>query len=97
MFLFQPPPLISPETARMHLQSGAELESQRIPGVINIPLGELADGASRYLPDKNQVLLLHCRSGTRSGIACGLLERMGYSRVFNLGSFGRAQSIRQSL
>jgi rhodanese-related sulfurtransferase len=60
---------------------------------VNIPLGDLADQAPHRLPDKNRVLLLHCLSGTRSGIAKRRLKSMGYTKVFNLGSFGRAQGI----
>jgi len=45
------------------------------------------------VPDKNQVLLLHCLSGTRSGIAKRQLKSMGYQNVFNLGSYGRAGKI----
>jgi rhodanese-related sulfurtransferase len=40
-----------------------------------------------------QPLLLHCLSGARSGIGKGMLKRMGYRQVFNLGSYGRATRI----
>ncbi len=43
--------------------------------------------------DKNQVLLLHCQSGIRSGMAKKKLNGMGYANAFNLGSFGRAREI----
>jgi rhodanese-related sulfurtransferase len=40
--------------------------------------------------DKNQVLLLHCQSGMRSGVASKRLKRLGYAKAFNLGSYSRA-------
>jgi rhodanese-related sulfurtransferase len=43
--------------------------------------------------DKNQVLLLHCLSGTRSAMAKIKLKKMGYPNAFNLGSYGRAEGI----
>jgi rhodanese-related sulfurtransferase len=43
--------------------------------------------------DKNQVLLLHCHSGSRSGEARRKLKAMGYTQSFNLGSYERAAEI----
>ncbi len=43
--------------------------------------------------DKNQILLLYCLSGGRSGIAKQRFKGQGYQNVFNLGSYGRAQQI----
>jgi rhodanese-related sulfurtransferase len=44
-------------------------------------------------PNKEQPLLLHCLSGTRSAAGEDTLKRMGYQNVLNLGSYGRAQKI----
>lgn len=94
--------LISEPEARKQLAAGAlvidvrtpgEFQSGHVPSALNIPLGELSGSLPRRVTDKNQVLLLHCLSGTRSGMAKGQLKRMGYQNVHNLGSFRRAQSI----
>ena len=93
---------ISPEAARRYLQEGAlvvdvrsveEYRGEHLPMAMNIPLGDLQDSLPGRVKDKNQVLLLHCLSGTRSGIAKRQLKGMGYQNVFNLGSYGRAKSI----
>jgi phage shock protein E len=93
---------ISPEAARKHLQEGAlvvdvrsagEYRGEHLPKAVNIPLEDLQNSMSGRVKDKNQVLLLHCLSGTRSGIAKRQLKGMGYQNVFNLGSYGRAKSI----
>ena len=90
------------EMARKLLKEGAlvvdvrgkdEFQSGHLPGALNIPLGELSASVPRRVPDKNQVLLLHCLSGTRSGIAKRQLQGLGYANVFNLGSYGRARQI----
>lgn len=39
------------------------------------------------MKDKNQILLLHCLSGTRSGMAKTKLKSLGYANVLNLGSY----------
>ena len=94
--------LVSVETARGYLKQGAivvdvrsaeEFRAGHLSNVINIPLGELQTSLPRRVSDKNQILLLHCRSGTRSSIARRALKSMGYVNVFNLGSFARARRI----
>ena len=89
---------ISVRDALAHLKSGAlvidvrspgEFNSGHLPAAINIPLDEIETILPRRVKDKNQVLLLHCQSGMRSGAAKGKLNRLGYANVFN----GRAEGI----
>lgn len=93
---------ISPGQARRFLAEGAlvidvrspeEFQRGHVPGTLNIPHGDVTIGVPRQAPDKDQVLLVHCLSGGRSGIATHRLKGLGYTRVFNLGSLARAQSI----
>jgi phage shock protein E len=93
---------LSKTTAVEYLKEGArvldvrtvtEYQSGHLPNAINIPLGEITQQVCQQMPDKAQVLLLHCHSGTRSAIAARMLKRMGYTRVFNLGSYSRAEKI----
>jgi phage shock protein E len=97
--------LVSPAMAREWLNKGAlvidvrsegEFQGRHLPRAINIPLGRLGDDVSRLAPDKERGVLLHCLSGTRSGMAKTMLKRMGYRNVFNLGSYGRAAGILDS-
>lgn len=90
---------ISAQEALAHLQHGAlvidvrsrsEFSSGHLPKVINIPLDEIETALPKRVQDKNQVLLLHCLSGTRSGMAKNKLKSLGYAKVFNLGSYHRA-------
>ena len=75
------------------VRSEAEYREQHLPGTINIPLDRLGDEIARHAPKKEQPLLLHCRSGARSGTGTSALKKMGYQHVFNLGSYGRAEKI----
>jgi phage shock protein E len=75
------------------VRSAAEFESGHLPEALNIPLDEIATLLPRSVKDKNQVLLLHCQSGMRSGLAKTRLKGLGYANVFNLGSYARAAHI----
>ena len=58
------------------VRSPGEFNSGHLPGVINIPLGEIETALPRRMKDKNQVLLLHCQSGMRSGVAMKKLKSL---------------------
>jgi rhodanese-related sulfurtransferase len=72
------------------VRSPAEFKSGHLPRAINLPLNELDTCVPRLAQDKNQVLLLHCKTGLRSELAAQRLKRQGYAKAFNLGSYGRA-------
>lgn len=93
---------ISDKDAKEHLKNGAlvidvrspdEFNSVHLTRAINIPLDEIETIVPQRVKDKNQVMLLHCASGMRSGAAKKKLESMGYARVFNVGSYGRAERL----
>lgn len=102
VFILKKSGRISPKDAQGYLRDGAlvidvrsrsEFSSGHLPSAINIPLDEIDSALPRQLPDSNQVLLLHCQSGMRSGLAQRKLRGMGYPNVFNLGSLVRAREI----
>ena len=75
------------------VRSAGEFSSGHLAKAINIPLDEIETALPKRVKDKNQVFLLHCASGMRSGMAKSKLIGMGYANAFNLGSYGRAEKI----
>ena len=59
-----------------------EFAYARIPGAVLRPLGEFREWAQEL--DKDQEYVLQCHSGSRSWQAAYLLERMGFTKVYNL-------------
>jgi phage shock protein E len=95
-------PRLPPATAREQLQHGAllvdvrtaeEFNARHLAEAINIPLAELKEKLPTRVPDKSRVLLLHCRSGRRSGVAEAQLRALGYTNSFNVGSYQQAERI----
>ena len=62
-----------------------EYDEGHIPGAILIPEYEIDDRAEKELPDKNQLILVYCRSGRRSKIAAEELVKLGYTNVKEFG------------
>ena len=63
----------------------SEYDDGHIPGAILIPEYEIADRAEKELPDKDQLILVYCRSGRRSKIAAEELVKLGYTNVKEFG------------
>ena len=62
-----------------------EYDQGHIPGAILIPEYEIADRAEKEIPDKDQLILVYCRSGRRSKIAAEELVKLGYTNVKEFG------------
>ena len=63
----------------------SEYDEGHIKGAIVIPYTEIEQKAEEMLPDKEQLILVYCRSGRRSKIAAQSLANMGYKNVKEFG------------
>ena len=62
-----------------------EYDEGHIPGAILIPYDEITQKAEGVLTDKNQLILVYCRSGRRSKIAAQALVELGYTNIREFG------------
>lgn len=62
-----------------------EFKEGHIEGAILVPEYEIAERAEKELPDKDQLILVYCRSGRRSKIAAQALSDLGYTNVIEFG------------
>ena len=62
-----------------------EFAEGHIENAILIPEYEIASHAEKELPDKEQLILVYCRSGRRSKIASEELVKLGYTNVKEFG------------
>ncbi|TGK33408.1 rhodanese-like domain-containing protein [Leptospira gomenensis] len=64
-----------------------EVEISTIQGTdLLIPVGELPNRLSELGPwkDSGKEVIVYCRSGARSGMACGILKQSGFAKVHNV-------------
>ena len=62
-----------------------EFDQGHIENAILIPEYEIDQKAPNLLPDKEQLILVYCRSGRRSKIAAEALVNLGYTNVKEFG------------
>ena len=62
-----------------------EYDAGHISGAILIPFTQIEAKANEMLPDKDQLILVYCRSGRRSKIAAEALVKLGYTNIKEFG------------
>ena len=62
-----------------------EYDEGHIPGAIVISHEEITEKAEDVLTDKDQLILVYCRSGRRSKIAAEALAELGYTNIKEFG------------
>ena len=62
-----------------------EYETGHIPGARCFPLDDIECNAEVYIPDKDMMYLIYCRSGRRSKIAAEVLVELGYTNIKEFG------------
>ncbi len=62
-----------------------EFSEGHIPEAINIPNETIEEKAEEVLKDKDQLILVYCRSGNRSKQASRKLANMGYTQIREFG------------
>lgn len=69
----------------LDVRTESEFASGHIPGAILIPNETIGTEEIVQLPDKDQLILVYCRSGNRSKQAADKLARLGYTNIVEFG------------
>lgn len=77
------------EAILLDVRTPEENLSRRIPRDILIPDYELVQRVGNEIKDKNQTIIVYCRSGNRSKNAALRLLQLGYTSVYDLGGINR--------
>ena len=85
--------LIAQGARVIDVRTPQEFNADRLPHSTNVPLDRLRDRIQSVAPDRDAPVLLHCLSGSRSGVARRVLKQMGYTQAYNLGSITRARHL----
>ena len=62
-----------------------EFAAGHIPNAINVPNETIGTSEIAELPDKDQLIMVYCRSGRRSKEASEKLVKLGYTNIVKFG------------
>jgi len=69
----------------LDVRTPEEFGDKHIPGAVNIPNETIGTEEIPELPDKDQLILVYCRSGNRSKQASAKLADLGYTNIVEFG------------
>ena len=69
----------------LDVRTPEEFAVKHISGAINIPNETIGTDEKPELPDKDQLILVYCRSGNRSKQASEKLVALGYTNIVEFG------------
>ena len=69
----------------LDVRTPEEFRERHIPNAINIPNETIGSEDIQELPDKDQLILVYCRSGRRSKLAAQSLADLGYTNIREFG------------
>lgn len=69
----------------LDVRTQKEYDAGHIKNAILIPNNQISDDAEQKLPDKEQTILVYCRSGNRSRQAAEALAELGYTDIREFG------------
>ena len=69
----------------LDVRTPEEFAEKHIPGALNIPNETIGTEEIPELPDKDQLILVYCRSGNRSKQASEKLVALGYTNIVEFG------------
>jgi len=72
------------EVLFLDVREPAETASGKIAKAIQIPAGSVAERISELEKHRGKQVIVYCKTGARSGIACRALDKGGFEKVFSL-------------
>ena len=76
----------NPDAIVLDVRRDDEYKAGHIPGAVLFTMETITpQTAAKVLPDKNQMILIYCRSGRRSKIAAQNLLDLGYANIIEFG------------
>ena len=69
----------------LDVRTPEEFAEKHIPGAINVANETIGTDEIPELPDKDQLILVYCRSGNRSKQASEKLVALGYTNIVEFG------------
>jgi len=79
------------------VRTQSEYDAGHLQGALHIPYAQIGDTIAFVVPDTNQVIVLYCKGGFRSGMAEKALKNLGYINAVNGGGFEKLRKTKAKI
>jgi len=76
--------LMNPKAVLLDVREESEFIEEHAKNAIHLSKGILERDIETVIPDPDTEILMYCRSGFRSVLACESVQKMGYRNVFSI-------------
>ena len=84
--------LVAEGATLIDVRESNEYSVYHLDKAINIDYRELNNRKDELPEDKEQKIIVYCKSGTRSDIAANTLIDMGYKNIYDMGSINNCEN-----
>ena len=77
--------MMTDENIILDVRTKEEYDDGHIATAKLLPLNDILSGNLEIIADKNQKIIVYCRSGSRSRQAADALLEAGYTQIYDLG------------
>ena len=74
----------SPNLKILDVRSSSEYRDGHIPGAVNISYEDLEFEIDDLVPEKDNPILIYCRTGRRSHLAIETLKELDYEKIYHI-------------
>ena len=79
--------MINSGAVMIDVRTKEEYDEKHINGAISLPVDEINEGSiKKIVDDKYDVIIVYCKSGSRSSKAVTIFNKLGYNNVYDLGA-----------
>jgi rhodanese-related sulfurtransferase len=75
---------MNPKAVLLDVREESEFVEEHAKNAIHLSKGILERDIETVIPDPDTEILMYCRSGFRSILACESVQKMGYRNVFSI-------------
>ena len=87
--------IFSSENVLVDVRTPSEYLYGHLEKAVNIPFDKIETEIKYFAPDKNQTVVVYCKSGSRASIAEKKLKEMGYKNVINAGEYEKLKKLEE--
>ncbi|MDO6681068.1 MULTISPECIES: rhodanese-like domain-containing protein [unclassified Oceanobacter] len=85
------------DTIFVDVRTDEEYQQDHLTGAAHIPFQQIAEKIGQLQLQKDDQVVLYCRSGRRASIAADTLDGMGFTNIKNIKTLSSARAYRSEL